>query len=104
MVGFFLSLAALEMLVHIQDETLLSAFSFIVATLDEQLITSVESVAKIPKNWQSSPPPYALQKIGDKWAKELGSAVLRVPSSIIPIDSNYLINPINPVFFPLVKR
>jgi RES domain-containing protein len=93
-----LSLAALEMLVHIQDETLLSAYSFMLATFDEQLMMSVENIAKLPKNWQSSPPPYALQKIGDDWAKKLGSAVLRVPSSIIPFESNYLINPTHPDF------
>lgn len=93
-----LSLAALEMLVHIQDETLLSAYSFIVATLDEQLIASVENVAKLPKNWQISPPPYAVQKIGDEWAKKQLSVALRVPSAIIPSEVNYLINPRHPDF------
>lgn len=93
-----LSLAALEMLVHIQDETLLYAYSFIVATLDEQLITSAENVAKLPKNWQASPTPYAVQKIGDEWAKKQLSVALCVPSAIIPSEVNYLINPRHPDF------
>ncbi|NOT84445.1 MAG: RES domain-containing protein [Methylococcaceae bacterium] len=88
-----LSLAALEMLVYIQDETLLSTYSFIVATFYEQLITAVENVAKLPKNWQTSPPPYAVQKIGDEWAKKQLSAVLCVPSVLIPSEANYLIDP-----------
>ena len=88
-----LSLAVLEMLVHFQDESILSAYSFIEVNVEENLIKSVENIAKLPKKWRISPPPFEVQKIGDDWAKKNSSAVLRVPSSIIPSESNFLINP-----------
>ncbi len=84
-----LSLAVLEMLVHFQDDSILPSYSFIEAKFDESLI---ENVGKLSKNWQDSPPSFEVQKIGDDWAKRGFSAVLRVPSAIIPTESNYLIN------------
>lgn len=84
-----LSLAVLEMLVHFQDNSILPQFTFIEAKFDENLIGNIE---KLPKNWQESPPPFVVQKIGDDWTKRNSSAVLQVPSAIIPTESNYLIN------------
>lgn len=88
-----LSLAVLELLVHFQDDAILSAYSFIEAKFDESLLESVENFGKLPKNWRASPPPFSTQKIGDDWAKRGLTAVLQVPSTIIPSESNYLINP-----------
>lgn len=85
-----LSLAVLEMLVHFGDDSILPSYSFIEAKIEESLI---ETVGKTPKNWRESPPPYRVQKIGDDWTKRHSSTVLRVPSAIIPLESNYLINP-----------
>lgn len=85
-----LSLAVLEMLVHFQDDSILPNYTFIEAKIEENLI---ENVGKLPKNWQKSPPSFDVQKIGDDWAKQNLSAVLRVPSAMISSESNYLINP-----------
>jgi RES domain-containing protein len=35
---------------------------------------------------------------GDRWIKEANSPALRVPSSIVPMESNFLINPQHPKF------
>ncbi|MEO8418131.1 MAG: RES family NAD+ phosphorylase [Methylophilaceae bacterium] len=39
-----------------------------------------------------------LQKIGDDWLHNQESAVLGVPSAVIPAEYNYLINPYHPDF------
>lgn len=88
-----LSLAVLEMLVHIQDEAILSAYSFIEAKFDKSMVESAENRGDLPKNWQDSPPPNSTQQIGDYWAKRGLTLALKVPSAIIPSESNYLINP-----------
>jgi RES domain-containing protein len=88
-----LSLAVLEMLVHFQDDGILAAYSFIEATFDESLVESAESRSKLPKNWQTSPPPFSTQQIGDNWAKRGLTMALKVSSTIIPSESNYLLNP-----------
>lgn len=93
-----LSLATLEMLVHLNSEQLLSSYSFAKLEFDDNDVLAVEDLAKLPKNWRSSPPPLAIQRIGDDWAASMESLVLRVPTSVIPGESNYLVNIGHPRF------
>lgn len=93
-----LSLAALEMLVHLNDEEILSAYSFATTEFSEDLVLPVEEFQTLPENWSASPPPLEIQKIGDKWAQGAVSAVLRVPTSVLPVEFNYLINMEHPDF------
>lgn len=41
--------------------------------------------------------PYT-QAIGDKWLAERETAILKVPSAIIDLEYNYLLNPAHPDF------
>lgn len=87
-----LSLAALEMLVHLNNEEILLSYSFAAAEFDESLILPVEEFRALPKNWSASPPPIEIQRIGDEWARSEASVVLKVPTSVLPVEFNYLIN------------
>jgi len=87
-----LALAALEMLVHLDDDSLLLEYSFIMARVPPELILPVEKFRSLHKDWSSSPAPTAIQRIGDDWARQMTSAVLEVPSSVIPLEKNYLLN------------
>ncbi len=49
-----------------------------------------------PENWHDSPPLPETQLLGDRFAAEAKAAILRVPSSILPAEFNYLINPLHP--------
>lgn len=93
-----LSLAALEMLVHLNNEEILLAYSFATAELDENLILSVEDFRPLPENWSASPSLLEIQQIGDEWAREMASVVLKVPTSVVPVEFNYLINVEHPEF------
>lgn len=86
------SLAVLEVLVHLDNSLLLSAFSLIPIRFDESLVDAID-VASLPRGWQRSPPPPAVQQIGDAWAEAGTSAVLSVPSTVVPAERNYLLNP-----------
>ncbi len=88
-----LALAALEMLVHLEDETLLADYSYLPAQLDKNLILPVGEFRALPPEWSASPPPRSIQQIGDEWARSLISPVLEVPTSVIPLEKNYLLNP-----------
>ena len=92
-----LSLAALEMPVHLNDEELLSAYSFAAAEFDESLVLPIEEFQTLPENWSSSP-PLEIQRIGDDWVKNNISVVLKVPTSVLPVESNYLIHVAHPDF------
>lgn len=90
-----LSLAALEMLVHLDDDSMLFKYSYIPAQIPTGLILKVEDFRLLPKDWSASPSPMTVQKLGDDWAKSGISAVLEVPTSIIPLEKNYLLNPLH---------
>jgi len=54
--------------------------------------------SELPVNWRSYPPPEALADLGTRWAHELKSPVLAVPSAVIPQELNYLLNPLHSHF------
>jgi RES domain-containing protein len=88
-----LALAVLEMLVHLDDDSMIQKYSFISAQIPEELTEKVENFLPLPKNWSISPAPLEVQEIGNKWVRKNVSAVLEVPSSVIPLEKNYLLNP-----------
>ena len=97
-----LALAALEMLVHLDDDSMLFEYSYISAQIQSDLILKVEDFRSLPKDWSNSPAPIAVQQIGNDWAKLGISAVLEIPTSIIPLEKNYLINPLHSDFAKIV--
>lgn len=97
-----LALAALEMLVHLDDDSMLFKYSFIPAQIPPGLILKIEDFRPLPKDWSASPAPLITQKIGDDWAKSGISAVLEVPTSIIPLEKNYLLNPLHPDYSQII--
>ena len=91
------SLAALEMLVHLDSADLLDKYVLIGVEFDQSLIRPVESAA-LPRRWMSDPPPPEVQSIGDEWILAGSSAVLQVPSALVPGENNFLMNPAHPDF------
>lgn len=91
------SLAIVEILAHLGRSTLLPAYVLVSCSFDEKSVLPVEPTT-LPSNWQAYPAPPELQAIGDQWLRGARSAVLRVPSAIVPAESNYLLNPEHPDF------
>ncbi|MGH7560225.1 MAG: RES family NAD+ phosphorylase [Gemmatimonadales bacterium] len=91
------ALATLEILVHLQSSATLAYYCFASVTFPDSQVADV-SVSALPANWRTSPGPAELQRIGDEWWERREFAVLRVPSAVIPISSNYLLNPAHPAF------
>jgi RES domain-containing protein len=87
-----MSLAMLEMLVHLQAHELLKRYVLFEATFDDTLARLVD-LKKLPRTWRKSPPSAAVQRIGDEWASGMFSAVLRIPSVIVSTEWNYVLNP-----------
>lgn len=88
------SLAALELLVHLDSATLLASYVLFAVEIKVSLIRKLDH-AKLPRNWRRNPPPAALQAIGDSWVQRESSAVLRVPSALVPGEDNFLLNPVH---------
>lgn len=91
------SLAVLEMLVHLDASALLAAYVLTEVRFEVSLVMDLEPSA-LPKRWGATPAPQRLKAIGDNWIASRASAILRVPSALVPGESNYLINPSHPDF------
>ena len=50
-------------------------------------------VKKLPGNWRDSPAPAELARFGDEFVRDRREAILVVPSSVAPAESNWLLNP-----------
>ena len=90
------SLAALELLVHLESQDLLFQYAAFEVTFESTLVTELES--PLPKGWDDEPVPRKIRLIGDKWVMEKASPILRVPSAIITSEHNYLLNPAHQLF------
>lgn len=63
---------------------------------DAHLLTAGPDV--LPDDWRAVPWPASTQEIGTFWYDEQASAVLEVPSAVVPRQWNYLINVTHPRF------
>jgi RES domain-containing protein len=103
--GGSLALSCLEILVHKNGASLASGdFSVSIIRLDDSLIiheiTSGE-LQSLHGQWHQIINYPVTQDIGDKWLRDGQSVILKVPSAIIDLEFNYLINPVHPDFSKL---
>lgn len=98
-----LSLALLEILVHAPDpeqrKRARVRFHLIIAP---EAIEEI-SLAQLPRNFGPTTPFVITQDIGDRWLEARKSAVLKVPSAIVPVEFNYVLNPLHPDFSSAIK-
>lgn len=91
------ALALLEVLAGLGNTAGLDAYVLIPAHFPESLVTAV-NLGTLPEGWDTYPPPSAAQGVGNQWIKEGASAVLKVPSVLVPGEWNYVLNPRHPDF------
>ena len=93
-----LSLAALERFVHIDSD--LERDDLVAIPVEISFDTAIQSVTSedLPADWRTYPAPPALALIGERWLRESRSAVLSVPSVVIPHERNFILNPAHPDF------
>ncbi len=87
-----LALASLKVFVH--SETTNIPLACISAIIPDT--TPILEITDLPTNWQDVSAYSVLQEIGRKWLRQMEYPVLKVPSAIIPVEYNYLINPEHP--------
>ncbi len=85
------SLAVLEALAHL-DFPIAFQYVFLRIEFPESLVISLPAKS-LPHDWQTDPPSGSTKRIGDRWKKEAHSAILAIPSAVVPSETNYLLNP-----------
>lgn len=88
-----LALASLEALVHADPELAPSDLVAVEVEIPASVRVTQIDRDDLPRGWQRYPAPAALQGIGNEWLAAGRTAVLGVPSAIVPSERNYLVNP-----------
>jgi RES domain-containing protein len=91
------SLAALEVLVHLNGTNPDSLYKLLSYDLDEAMIHHLPE-AELPADWRQEPPPYSTVERGTRWARDKRSVALAVPSAVMPEEKNIILNPDHPDF------
>jgi RES domain-containing protein len=93
-----LSLAALEYFVHLEPDLAPPGLVAVAADLPAGLALESLEVESLPPDWRTYPAPERLKDLGTGWVRSGRTAVLLVPSSVIPHEMNVLLNPAHPDF------
>jgi RES domain-containing protein len=72
-------------------------YLLIEARVPEELIEILRR-EDLPQDWNALPESNPTREMGTKWATEKRSAVLGVPSVVVPTELNFLLNPEHPDF------
>jgi RES domain-containing protein len=83
--------ALLEILAHLDLEDLPDDYQLIEIVGSEKASIETVEEALSPDNWRDD--LATTRKIGDEWLASGRSLLLRVPSALAPLTSNWLINP-----------
>jgi RES domain-containing protein len=88
-----LSLAVLEILAQVDLDLVPGDMVQLRIEAPDDLRVERMELAGLPEDWRSYPAPPSLAEVGTEWLKRQESAILSVPSALIPEERNYLINP-----------
>ena len=92
------ALACLENVVHRSGEGLNSLFSVMRIEVPADVAVEELPLAQLPPGWQPTSAYARCQPLGADWYRRQATAVLRVPSSIIAHEHNYVLNTRHPDF------
>jgi RES domain-containing protein len=90
-----LATATLEKLAGVQRGDLMSEMVYARAEIDDAYTTTLPR-EQLPANWNALPAPDGTRQLGDAWLDEKASAILSIPSVVLPESTNYVINAAHP--------
>ncbi len=92
-----IALAVLETLVH-ASSSLAPAHRVVVVELPDGMDVTTVEADELPEGWRATPAPLSLRIFGREWIEASATAVMKVPSAIVPAESNFVLNPLHPEF------
>ena len=92
-----LALALLEMMANARRKIPPGKVYMTIDIPDDVRIESVRA-QDLPPRWTVAPAPRRLAEIGDDWIRRKKTVALFVPSAIVPVEHNVLLNPAHPDF------
>ena len=93
------ALSTLELIVHTGAvKPRVSYKVMIISIADDDHLTRQIQLKDLPDQWRSLGAYSVLQTIGSDWYQTRTSLILKVPSAVIPLEYNYIINSEHPDF------
>lgn len=86
--------AVLEMLVHLDRDLIPASYRLLRVVVPDTLVIDKVDTATLAFEWREH--PATTHAVGDQWLDQASTALLRVPSVIIPETQNVLLNPAHP--------
>lgn len=98
------SLALLEVMVRLQDYSILSTYTLFRVELPEELIEELARDSQ-PATWRDPIITPAVAALGDQWlCKDERGLALGVPSVVVSRERNFLLNIAHPMYVNLVEQ
>jgi RES domain-containing protein len=97
-----LSLAALERFVHTDSDLEPTDLLAVPVEIRDDIAIEPVQVETLPADWRTFPAPPALALIGEQWFRSSRTAVLSVPSVVVPHERNFVLNPTHREFARIV--
>jgi RES domain-containing protein len=91
-----ISLAWLEMLVHLQYQDKATDFALLYINIPGDASIQELQAGKLKQDWQQD--LGYTRFIGDEFIRSKQKLALKVPSAVVEEEANYLINPLHPAF------
>ena len=92
------SLACLENVVHRSKTGLNGLFNILIIQIPETLKLEITDEKTLPASWNKSDNYHDCQEIGSIWFSSGKTIILKVPSALVPQESNYILNTLHPDF------
>jgi RES domain-containing protein len=92
------SLACLENVVHSSKMGLMGLFKILIIEIPDSLKMEISEEKALPASWKKTDNYRDCQKIGSLWFSSGKTAILKVPSALVPQESNYILNTLHPDF------
>ena len=88
------SLAILESLAHIVPTN--APMDYVLLTIDAPDDYVAINIGALPEKWDEYPESNITKQIGNTFLQQNEYLLLKVPSALVPEESNYLMNPLHP--------
>ncbi|HTD41452.1 MAG TPA: RES family NAD+ phosphorylase [Mucilaginibacter sp.] len=92
------ALCAIEIIVHVPAGIIPKDYHMVTIDIPDNISIKTMEAKDLPAKWNSNPISLSTQRIGNIFFSEQKEMVLKVPSSIIKEEWNYILNPLHKDF------
>jgi len=91
------ALCICEYAANVSSDNLPNDLAMVTFEIPEHSVLNLE-INQLPKNWREDPSPFENKKLGSKILIKNEFLIIRIPSTIVPQEYNYILNPVHKNF------